>query len=176
MIRLALRWLRTTIAIKTNPIGYARSLGVQIGRDVRLVGISGGTFGSEPYLISIGDHVTIPGGVQFITHDGGVWVFREREPDIDVFGAITIGNNVFIGFGAILTPNVRIGNDVVVGAGSVVTKDISDNCVVAGCPARKIKSLDEYRESIRVREMHIRNLSAGEKRRVITGAFKMNSK
>lgn len=57
---------------------------------------------------------------------------------------IVIGNNVFIGHGAIVLPGVHIGNNVVVAAGSVVTKNIPDHVVVAGNPARVIKSIDEF--------------------------------
>lgn len=55
-------------------------------------------FSSEPYLIEIGNHVTITDGVSFVTHDGSAWAFREKEPDIELLGKITIGTNVFIGF------------------------------------------------------------------------------
>ena len=99
-------------------------------------------------ILSIGDHVTVAGGVQFVTHDGGVWVFREKEPDIDVFGPIKIGNNVFIGFNSILMPGVTVADNVVIGAGSVVVSDVPPNSVVAGVPAKVIKTIDEYRLSI----------------------------
>lgn len=56
--------------------------------------------------------------------------------------AITIGNDVWIGGGAIICPGVNIGNGVVVGAGAIVTKDVPDNVFVAGNPARIIKEID----------------------------------
>ena len=99
-------------------------------------------FGSETYLISIGNQVRITNGVRFVTHDGGAWVLRELGLDnIDLFGKITMGNNVHIGWNAIIMPNVSIGNNVVVGAGAVVTKNIPDNSVAVGNPARVIKTL-----------------------------------
>ncbi|EOY8403411.1 TPA: acyltransferase [Enterobacter asburiae] len=55
---------------------------------------------------------------------------------------VSIGDNSFIGFGAHINPGVSIGKNCVVGARSVVTKDIPDNCVVAGNPARVIKILN----------------------------------
>jgi len=61
-------------------------------------------FGSEPYLVRLGDHVSITAGVKFISHDGGVWVFRDRFPELDVFGPITVGSNVFIGINALIMP------------------------------------------------------------------------
>ena len=58
------------------------------------------------------------------------------------FGApITIGDNVWIGGGSILNPGVTLGNNVVVGSGSVVTKSFGDNVVIAGNPARVIRTL-----------------------------------
>lgn len=54
-------------------------------------------FSSEPYLITIGNNVRINANVQFITHDGGVWVLRnlkEERKKADIFGAISVANNV----------------------------------------------------------------------------------
>jgi acetyltransferase-like isoleucine patch superfamily enzyme len=102
-------------------------------------------FGSEPFLIEIGDNVTITNGVGFITHDGGVGMFRKEYPGINVFGRIVVKNNVFIGVQTIILPGVTIGNNVVIGAGSIITKDIPDNVVVAGAPAKIIRTIDEYK-------------------------------
>lgn len=107
-------------------------------------------FGSEPYLISIGNNVRITNGVRFITHDGGVWTLRKckNETQLDVFGRISIGDNSTIGWNAIIMPNVKIGKNCVIGAGAVVTHDIADNCVAAGVPAKVIESIDEYYEKV----------------------------
>jgi len=58
---------------------------------------------------------------------------------------ITIGDNVFIGVNAVILPGITIGNNVVIGAGSIVTKNINDNSVVVGNPARVISSIEEYK-------------------------------
>ena len=97
---------------------------------------------------SIGDNVTITNNVVFHTHDGGAGLFREEHPGINIFGRIIIGNNVFIGSNTILLPGVRIGDNVVVAAGSIVSKDIPNNTVVAGVPAKKIRSFSEYKEKV----------------------------
>lgn len=123
-------------------------------------------FGSEPYLISIGNNVKITNNVQFCTHDGGMHVLRnlEIEPNADYFGKIKIGDNVFVGWNSIIMPNVTIGNNIVIGAGSIVTRDIEDNTVVAGIPAKKICSIEEYykkhKESIDI----TKNMDANEKK------------
>ncbi|MBQ7670173.1 MAG: sugar O-acetyltransferase [Clostridia bacterium] len=55
---------------------------------------------------------------------------------------ITIGNDVWIGANCTILPGVNIGNNVVVAAGAVVTKDVPDNCVVGGVPAKKLKDIE----------------------------------
>ena len=59
-----------------------------------------------------------------------------------------IGDNVFIGSDVKILPNVRIGNNVVIGTGSVVTKDIPDNVVIAGIPAKIISSIADYKNKV----------------------------
>lgn len=61
----------------------------------------------------------------------------KKSPNVDTTN-YTIGDNCYFGTGAIVMGPVKIGNNVTVGAGAVVTKDIPDNCVVAGNPARII--------------------------------------
>lgn len=64
----------------------------------------------------------------------------KKKPGINVDNCI-IGDNVYIGAGAIIMNPVNIGDNVIIGAGSVVTKDIPSNCVVAGNPAKIIEEL-----------------------------------
>jgi acetyltransferase-like isoleucine patch superfamily enzyme len=123
---------------------YKRHLKINMGNNVRITGKV--SFGSEPYLIKIGDNVTITPNVMFITHDGGVAVFRDEYPGLNVYGKIEIGSNVFIGAGAIILPDVVIGDNVVIGAGSLVNKNVPANVVVAGVPAKVIRTLDEYKQ------------------------------
>ncbi len=140
-IRFAGSWKRMEL--------YDRWLGfAEVRGEVRITGSV--DFGSEPYLLSFGHRITIADGVKFLTHDGGVAVLREDFHQLDplLHLPIAIGDNVFIGANAIIMPGVTIGNDVVVGAGAVVAKDVPDDSVVVGVPARKIKTLAEYRVSV----------------------------
>jgi acetyltransferase-like isoleucine patch superfamily enzyme len=120
--------------------------GLQIAGDCRLIGMP--NFGSEPYLISIGEHVTISSRVNFINHDGGTWVFRRqpRYADVIKYGRIVIHDNCFIGAGATIMPGVSIGPNSVIAASSVVTRSVPANCVAGGAPASVLMTLEEYAE------------------------------
>lgn len=171
MILGAVRQLRRWYLASRRPVAYARSIGVTVGERCRFLGLRPGTFGSEPYLVHIGNHVTITGGVQFITHDGGVWIFRDEHPALDVIAPITVEDNVFIGIRAVIMPGVRIGRDSVVGAGAVVTRDVPPGSVVAGVPARVIRTVDQYRTSALARGIPSKPLAADAKRRLLESLF-----
>jgi acetyltransferase-like isoleucine patch superfamily enzyme len=143
---------------------YAKLVGIKFGKDCRFVGNI--SFGSEPYLVSIGNHVSIT-KCNLLTHDGAVWLFREKQPDIDVAKPITIGNNVFIGSDCIILPGVNIGDNVIVGAGSVITKNLESGYVYAGVPAKQIKTVDEYYEGIKNLCLPTKNLNQKEKRKYL---------
>ena len=128
---------------------YSLKHGLKSGKDVTVMG--GVYFGSEPYLVELGNRVRISGNVQFVTHDGGTWAIR-REPgneNIVRFGKIRVGDDTFIGMNTVLMPGITIGKNCVIGAGSVVTHDVPDRTVVAGVPAKKICTADEYAEKCR---------------------------
>lgn len=118
----------------------ARYAGVKIGKGNF---ISSAFWSSEPYLISIGNYCQITAGVRIHTHGGGNFV-RSIIPAFDCFGKVSIGDYVYIGTGAQIMPGVTIGNNVLIAAGSIVTKSVPCRVVVAGNPARVICSLEEY--------------------------------
>jgi acetyltransferase-like isoleucine patch superfamily enzyme len=159
---LTARWRR-----HRDPVAYARSTGAQIGENCRLINVS---FGSEPYLVRLGDHVSAT-STRFITHDGGVWVFRDQRPDGDLIAPIHVGSNVFFGVGVIVLPGVTIGDNVVVGAGAVVTRDVPSDCVAVGIPARPIRSLDEYWRAVEPRLLPTKLLEPEAKRRFLERRF-----
>ncbi|WP_288217802.1 DapH/DapD/GlmU-related protein [uncultured Fusobacterium sp.] len=100
---------------------------------------------SRPYLLSIGEYCKITSNVIILTHDYSRSVLRRVYGDVVGEGRKTyIGNNVFIGMGSIILMGTHIGNNVIVGAGSVVSGTFPDNVVIAGNPARIIRTLDEH--------------------------------
>ena len=155
-----------------NPVKYWRSLGANIGERCEIY--SSASFGSEPYLITLGDHVRINSGVNFVTHDGGVWVLRECYEDlkeIDLFGKIRVGNNVHIGTNALIMPGVTIGNNCIIGCGAIVTKSIPDNSIAVGIPARVIETVEEYKEEHLADFDKTKALSAAEKKEYLDKKF-----
>ena len=92
--------------------------------------------------ITIGDRVSITGHCTIVdvTHpidDPTVGKIGDAIADLDSF--VEIGNDVFIGFGAVILPDVRVGDGAVIGANSVVASDVPARAIVAGVPARVIR-------------------------------------
>src|ERR1700678_3709944 len=83
--------------IKMDPVGYARSLGVTVGENCRFYAMTPGMFGTEPWLITIGNNVHITAECRLITHDGGTLILRKEVPDLELTAPIDIGNDVYIG-------------------------------------------------------------------------------
>ena len=127
--------------ISERIISKIRQGGGSVGENVDIIGSSIDM--GEPYLISIGNDVTIT-GVKILTHDASL----KKKIGYSKTGKVHIGNNVFIGWGSIILPNTVIGNNVVIGAGTVVAKNIPDNVVVVGNPCRILCTYDEYLSKI----------------------------
>lgn len=89
-------------------------------------------------VITLGDRVAIAPGAVFIADSDPNHSKLKNIPQYVVRGTIEIGDDSWIGSGAIILPNVRIGKMSIVGAGAIVTKNVEDYAIYVGNPARKI--------------------------------------
>lgn len=152
-----------------NPVNYARKIGVNIQGRLHIYGTI--AWGTEPWIITLGNNVHITDGVKFITHDGGTLLFRGQVPDLEITKPIVIGDNVYIGNNVIILPGVTIGSNVVIGAGAIVSRDILGNSVAVGVPARVIKATDEYLEKLKNESLHLGHLKGQEKDQALMKHF-----
>jgi maltose O-acetyltransferase len=125
---------------------------------------------SHCWHITIGSNVILAPRVHILAHDAST----KNPLNYTRVQNVVIGDNVFIGAGSIVLPGVTIGNNVVIGAGSVVSRDIPDNSVAVGNPARVVKTCEEYLEKKKKKmqadnvfgeEYTLRNKKFGDKER-----------
>lgn len=122
-------WLYNTL-VQFYPWLYRNFYGMDIGNGTLISRKAIIDRGVNPKGIHIGSYTRITGGVTILAHDAC------RAMTADTY----IGRNCFIGTRAIILPGVRIGDECIVAAGAVVTKDVPSNSIVAGNPARIIRS------------------------------------
>ena len=118
-LRVFFHWLRGVKIGKSVEIGYYVHLDNQM-----------------PNLITIHDNVTITNNCVLTAHDHSKF-YSGRGSHYKV-GKIVIEEYAFIGSSSIVLPGIKIGKNAIIGAGSVVTKDVNQNTLVAGNPAREI--------------------------------------
>ncbi len=167
--RLYLRYL--------TPNKYAKYAGVDFGNNCNF---RTKNFGSEPYLIKMGNNVRTASNVFFLTHAGGLSVLRYLYPEyksIDLFEQIIIGNNVFIGRGVTIMPGVNVGDNVIIGANSTVTRGVlKSNSIYAGIPAKYICSIDEFKNKHKNKFINTYNLPPEQKKQYIKEKFNITNK
>lgn len=91
--------------------------------------------------VKVGEHTLFGPGCQLITVEHPVNDAQARADGWERGRPITIGDNCWFGAGAMVMPGVTIGDNCVIAAGAVVTKDVPDNSLVGGVPAKLIRSL-----------------------------------
>ncbi|WP_186324477.1 DapH/DapD/GlmU-related protein [Microbacterium paludicola] len=118
-----------------------------VGEDCRILSYQ---VSAEPWLVTIGDGVTVSSDVLFITHDGAGWLFRDRSTGDRAYryAPISIGRDCFIGARAVLMPGVRVGDGSVIAAGSVVHRSVPAGVIVGGNPARIISTTDAFARKV----------------------------
>lgn len=139
---------------KPDIVSYLRSRGVQIGENVHIINSS--IDETYSFLISIGNNVTITGAT-VLSHDAST----KKTLGYTKIGKVEIGDNVFVGKGAIVLPNSTIGERTIIGAGAVIAGKIPPNSVVVGNPCKVICSFDEYIEKHRSKMQESNTINKG---------------
>lgn len=124
-----------SIIVQSVEIG---SYGVIIGNGVNIM--SGTIITND---IEIGDGTLINLNCT-IGHDSIIGKYCELSPGVHISGHVRIGDFTSIGTGAVIIPGVSVGKNCIIGAGSVVTKDIPDNSIAVGVPAKVIKEQEPF--------------------------------
>lgn len=174
MIRKIYRKLYELVVGRLCPVKYAKKIGVNFKGVVNIYGVV--TWSTEPWLITIGDRCHITDGVKFETHDGGTLLFRKDIPDLEITKPISIGDNSYIGNNVIILPGVNIGKNCIIGAGAIVSRDIPDNSVAVGVPAKVVKTSNEYLEKIKKESLHLGHLKGEKKDRALMEYYNYKGK
>ncbi len=118
-----------------------RDKGFDIGDNVFLDHVS--IEENYPEFLKIEDNVTIAYGTRILLHDSAL---NNLYGDPVRFGKVLIKEGAYIGSECLIMPGVSVGKNALVGARSLVTKNVEDNTVVIGSPAKFYMSIDEYRK------------------------------
>lgn len=134
-------------ATSKSYIDHLRKIGTEIGQDVYIYNPDVTHIDeTDPHLLTIGDHVRITGPVTILTHDYSWSVIKHKFGEIcGKQRAVTIGDGVFVGWGATILCGTTIGDHAIIGAQAVVSGRVDSDSVYAGNPAKKIMTLDEFR-------------------------------
>ncbi len=152
------------LASSEDYVKWLRAKGVKCGEHTKFFDLDGLFVDTtRPYLLEIGDWCKITKGVIILTHDYSRSVLRRVYGEvINEAGKTVIGDNVFIGMNAVILMGSNIGDNCIIGAGAVVSGNIPANSVVAGNPARVVRTLEEHYERRRSRYVDEARLCAKE--------------
>lgn len=137
------RWAKSSGARYTN---WLRKKGCKVGDGVQWHGLRDISIDvTRPSLIEIGNNVCFTQGNIILTHGFDWFVLRNLYDEIIASsGKVVIGDNVFLGTRCMILKGVTIGNNCIIGACSLVTKDIPQNSVAVGVPARVVCTIEDY--------------------------------
>lgn len=172
MIKMIINYIKKMTMSKEDYVIYLKKNGVRIGEGCDINKTA--NFGSEPWLIKIGNNVRITQRVQFITHDGGLWTLRKMgliDNEAVKYGNIEIADNCNISWDVTIMPNVRIGKNCIIACGAVVTKDIPDNEIWGGVPAKRIESIEEYYSKIKDKVVFTNSKTNEEKQEILRSVY-----
>jgi len=130
-------------------VNYLRSKNIQIGNNILFYGSLRSIHIdlTRPSLVEIGNDVAFNRNFTLLTHDFVSKIFIHKYNEfLPSSGKVKIGNNVSFGQNCTVLKNVTIGDNCFIGFGSIVTKDIPENSVAIGTPAKVICTIDEYYE------------------------------
>lgn len=133
-------------ACSATYVAHLRSLGMVIGDNSIIYSPRCCTIDeTRPWMIELGDNVSITKGVTILTHGYDWSVFKGMHGDVlGSAGRVKIGSNVFVGMNSTILKGVTIGDNVIIGANSLINKDVPDNSVVVGNPQRIVMDIDSY--------------------------------
>lgn len=138
--KLLHQWARVCIPPGLRNALY-RAMGVRVGHHV-FIGLDTWLDDQFPELVTIEDDVTISFRVTVIVHDDAKRLDRTEAGAGDgTVAPVRLARGCYVGAGALLLPGVTVGERAVVAAGAVVTRDVPPATVVAGVPARVVKSI-----------------------------------
>ena len=133
---------------------HFRKMGMKIGKRCNICCNIATT---QPFLIEMGDNVTIAGDVLLLTHDNSI--SKPLPNTTDLFGKIVIGANCFIGTKSLIMPGVYLADNIIVAAGSVVTKSYRmRGIIIGGNPAKIIGNVENFVERNKTNAFNLDNI------------------
>lgn len=124
-------------------VNYCKMSGMKVGENCA---IFSNIVTGEPYLVTLGNNVTISTDVTFCTHDASIGLIFGKKVLSDMCGRINIGNNCFIGLNSTVLYGITLADNIIVAAGSVVTRSFTEErIIIGGNPAKKISTWDSLK-------------------------------